>query len=212
MGAVRQDSWKIEDDGLLAELILQQIRSGGTQLEAFQAAAGRLGRTAAACGFRWNSVVRKSYEPEIADARKMRKSKEHVRVVKENSRKHAEIAPAMPLQQVEGEAERLISSDPGQHIASMVQGIAQLISRHAGEWLEPVQQLVRERNQLAGAAERLAAKLNQLQQEHDQMKEDYQTIVEIMERARRMTVFSDETSVPKIRFRMDENGNLEQFM
>ena len=32
-----------------------------------------LNRTAAACGFRWNAVVRREYETELEDAKKERK-------------------------------------------------------------------------------------------------------------------------------------------
>lgn len=59
MTAVRQDAWSEEDDLILAEVTLRQIREGGTQLAAFEEVGERIGRTAAACGFRWNSFVRK---------------------------------------------------------------------------------------------------------------------------------------------------------
>lgn len=60
MSAIRQDAWSDEDDLILAEVTLRHIREGSTQLSAFEEVGERIGRTAAACGFRWNSFVRKN--------------------------------------------------------------------------------------------------------------------------------------------------------
>ncbi|MED0950916.1 RsfA family transcriptional regulator [Bacillus mobilis] len=69
----RQDSWTDDNDLLLASTVLQYIRNGGTQLAAFKEVAILLARTPSACGFRWNSYVRKKYEKEIQQAKQERK-------------------------------------------------------------------------------------------------------------------------------------------
>lgn len=70
----RKDSWMPEDDFILAECVLKHITNGSTQLKAFEEAADVLGRrTSSACGFRWNSVVRKNYEKQIEEAKQIRK-------------------------------------------------------------------------------------------------------------------------------------------
>ncbi|PTQ54794.1 MAG: Prespore specific transcriptional activator RsfA [Hydrogenibacillus schlegelii] len=71
----RYDSWKDEEDRLLASLVLDYVRSGRTQLEAFVEAAGRLGRTASACGFRWNKALRTFYREELEAAKKERRER-----------------------------------------------------------------------------------------------------------------------------------------
>ena len=58
----RQDAWMEEDDLLLAETVLRHVREGSTQLNAFEEVGDKLNRTSAACGFRWNAVVRHQYE------------------------------------------------------------------------------------------------------------------------------------------------------
>lgn len=63
MSAIRQDAWSDEDDLILAEVTLRHIREGSTQLSAFEEVGEKIGRTAAACGFRWNSFVRKNMKP-----------------------------------------------------------------------------------------------------------------------------------------------------
>ncbi|PGP49107.1 RsfA family transcriptional regulator [Bacillus thuringiensis] len=69
----RQDCWTNDNDLLLASTVLQNIRNGGTQLAAFKEVAKLLARTPAACGFRWNSYVRKQYQEEIQQAKQNRK-------------------------------------------------------------------------------------------------------------------------------------------
>ncbi len=71
--ASRSDAWTPEDDVTLAELVLRHIREGSTQLVAFEEAANLLGRTAAACGYRWNGVVRRHYEDLVREAKTIRR-------------------------------------------------------------------------------------------------------------------------------------------
>ena len=73
MPLTRQDAWSPDEDLLLAEVVLRNIREGGTQLKAFEEVGKQLTRTAAACGFRWNSYVRKQYKSGIELAKKQRK-------------------------------------------------------------------------------------------------------------------------------------------
>ncbi|WP_066176020.1 RsfA family transcriptional regulator [Bacillus marinisedimentorum] len=89
---VRQDAWSEEDDLLLAETVLRHIREGSTQLNAFDEVGDKLNRTSAACGFRWNAVVRNKYEQAISLAKKQRKEKKRA----EQGRKQTERTPSRP--------------------------------------------------------------------------------------------------------------------
>ena len=71
----RQDGWTKSDDEKLAKEVLKKIREGKTQLSAFQEVGERLNRTPSACGFRWNSTLRKIYADEIQAAKVERKMK-----------------------------------------------------------------------------------------------------------------------------------------
>ena len=68
----RRDIWTHEHDELLKDTVLYHIQNGSTQLKAFKDVATKLHRTAAACGFRWNSDVRKKVEHEIRQAKATR--------------------------------------------------------------------------------------------------------------------------------------------
>lgn len=68
----RKDSWDVEADLLLAQTVLQHIETGSTQLKAFEEASEKLNRSKAACGFRWNSSLRKQYEKDIEEAKRTR--------------------------------------------------------------------------------------------------------------------------------------------
>jgi prespore-specific regulator len=87
---VRQDAWSHEDDLLLAETVLRHIREGGTQLQAFEEVGDHLNRTSAACGFRWNAVVRKKYEQAISLAKKQRKERKRALAKQQASMREAQ--------------------------------------------------------------------------------------------------------------------------
>ncbi|SFS44699.1 hypothetical protein [Marininema halotolerans] len=64
--------WTQEEDRLLAETVLQWVREGGNQLDAFAEVGRMINRTAGACGFRWNAVVRKREEEAFRQAKQER--------------------------------------------------------------------------------------------------------------------------------------------
>lgn len=70
----RSDAWTPADDERLAEIVLDHIRTGSTQLKAFEQAGNELGRTSAACGYRWNGVLRKDRRADIESAKQARKA------------------------------------------------------------------------------------------------------------------------------------------
>ncbi|UPO91010.1 RsfA family transcriptional regulator [Niallia sp. Man26] len=73
MTSTRQDAWKEEEDKLLVDVVLRLIKEGGTQLQAFEEVGRELSRSSAACGFRWNSFLRKQYKDDITIAKNHRK-------------------------------------------------------------------------------------------------------------------------------------------
>ncbi len=66
----RKDQWTLEDDEKLAEVVIQTVQAGKTQLEAFEIAAQNLGRTKQACGFRWNKTLRSQYGQVLTSVKK----------------------------------------------------------------------------------------------------------------------------------------------
>lgn len=74
MSTTRSDAWSEHDDSILAQIVIKHIKNGSTQLMAFDEVGEALGRTSAACGFRWNSNVRKKFEHEIQLAKAYRQA------------------------------------------------------------------------------------------------------------------------------------------
>ncbi|WP_042471663.1 transcriptional regulator [Bacillus ndiopicus] len=66
----RKDQWTIADDEKLAEIVIQFVQNGKTQLEAFEEAATVLNRTKQACGFRWNKTLRAQYGQMLGSVKK----------------------------------------------------------------------------------------------------------------------------------------------
>lgn len=69
-GKRRKDQWTADDDEKLAEIVIQSVQNGKTQLEAFAEAAQQLNRTKQACGFRWNKTLRQQYGQMLNSVRK----------------------------------------------------------------------------------------------------------------------------------------------
>ncbi|MBY0123296.1 RsfA family transcriptional regulator [Bacillus sp. S/N-304-OC-R1] len=99
---VRQDAWTEENDLLLAETVLRHVREGSTQLNAFEEVGDRLDRTSAACGFRWNAVVRHQYEKALQLAKKQRKQRQRLLGKEQGGKKKLLYSPPVPsLSEVE---------------------------------------------------------------------------------------------------------------
>ncbi|MBB5173188.1 RsfA family transcriptional regulator [Texcoconibacillus texcoconensis] len=243
MTKVRQDAWSHEDDLLLAETVLRHIREGGTQLKAFDEVGDRLNRTSAACGFRWNAVVRNNYDEAVKLAKKQRK---------ENKRRQAEEAKpdvymnkqqsnglfsshfeqpsfeytaesttptqAMPSQQPTFENQTNSQSQPHiQHHDKHSIDLHDVIDylKHLAKNEQSTQQVERlqaENEQLTSQIEDMKRNIQQLEKDYKILEADYQSMLHIMNRARRLALTEDaeEHEVHTPAFRMDQNGNLEK--
>ncbi|SEN08146.1 RsfA family transcriptional regulator [Lihuaxuella thermophila] len=203
MAVKRQDAWTPEDDMVLAEVTLRHIRDGGTQLSAFEEVAEKLGRTPAACGFRWNSSVRKKYEAAIQIAKAQRQKRNQEKKRNLSYRSYSNDLGTM--------------DDP----AYSLDNIIRFLRQHKNE----VNELRRQQKQLEKELEEREMQLKKLERENNEMKsqlnhvqsdyrivnDDYRTLVQIMERARKMALLTDEEeALGKTKFRMEENGNLER--
>lgn len=197
MTTVRQDSWSSDEDLILAEVVLRHIREGSTQLAAFEEVGERLQRTSAACGFRWNSTIRKKYEAAITLAKNQRKKS------KENKK---EAVTPTPL----GSEEFSTELESGQTLPENSEaGLAAEEKREASQltlsdvitFLQQIQEtsgknetMARENKALKLEIETLKTKNNSLVKEIEKIKkekeiisEDYQMLINIMERARKMS-------------------------
>jgi prespore-specific regulator len=197
MTSIRQDAWTQDEDLLLAEVVLRYIREGGTQLQAFEDVGRRLSRTAAACGFRWNSYVRKQYKEAIELAKKQRKEKKKEAVIHREQKgiATAEIAATkeLTLEEVIAFLQRYHqSANDFQHV------------------MDENRALKKDMEQLQQTITRLQAEKDSLEKELKMVQEDYKALISIMERARKMVVFEEGEQAKKVKFQMERNGNLEK--
>ena len=217
---VRQDAWSHEDDLLLAETVLRYIREGGTQLAAFDEVGDKLNRTSAACGFRWNAEVRNNYEQAIAIAKKQRK--ERKRALDRMNKDTVTIEePVIKETVVENIPAQLYAEEvsaeliPSSNTITLEDCISFLSSLRHNDLLSNQlemenNRLRRENESLKQQTKELEKKLEKLSDQQTIIQEDYQALVQIMDRARRLVMFEDSDDRNSPAFRMDKNGNLEQ--
>lgn len=208
MAAVRQDAWTPDDDLILAEVTLRHIREGSTQLAAFEEVGERIGRTSAACGFRWNSCVRKRYEEAIQLAKQQRQ--------KRNQLKKSGSAQQMSaLQAEQGGRSRNAQGDETLSLDAIIRYLRGWRNAYqdALRQIKTLEKELKERDEeiqeLRALNERLSQEITNAQTDYRSVNDDYKTLIQIMDRARRLAVLDEEEDA-KPRFKMDANGNLER--
>ncbi len=206
MSPTRQDAWSQDEDLLLAEVVLRYIREGGTQLQAFEEVGKQLTRTSAACGFRWNSFVRKQYKSGIELAKKQRKELKKQPAYNEEEFVQEAVKEEVVPSPAGNEQGSKITFATVIHFLEGLQQKAQASTSYETDRkrsTEKIKELEKKAYHLAAENERLAKNLKAIE-------EDYRSLIEIMERARKMVVLQDEDRQQKVKFQMDKNGNLER--
>jgi len=217
MSVTRQDAWSPDDDLILAEVTLRHIREGGTQLNAFEEVGERIGRTAAACGFRWNSSVRKKYEAAIQIAKNQRKKRNQLK------KKGMAIPPtesSLHTYHADIEAASLSfekqDSEENLSLDAIIRSLRKwkAVEHESASTIKRLEKEVRDKEirlqELTEENERLTREMNYVQGDYHTVHDDYKTLIQIMDRARKLTVLSEDDEM-KPRFKMDANGNLERF-
>ncbi|HLG27491.1 MAG TPA: RsfA family transcriptional regulator [Paenisporosarcina sp.] len=202
MVKIRQDAWLDENDELLAETVLRHVREGSTQLNAFEEAGDTLNRTAAACGFRWNAVVRREYEKDLREAKKDRKQK--LRVLGKEYRRRGQSLFLVGSEEQPQERVQIPLSSLSLDV--VIAYLLHLQQSGTGEG-----ESHRWRALLSHSQEKikqLERDVARLESENSTIREDYEQFVHIMNRARRLVTLNDDAVNVSPVFQMERNGNL----
>ncbi|KEK26328.1 RsfA family transcriptional regulator [Bacillus gaemokensis] len=204
----RQDAWTREDDLLLAETVLRHIRTGSTQLKAFDEVGDKLNRTSAACGFRWNAEVRQNYEDAVQLAKKQRKD---LKRSEANVEKQQLLEPKTKIVIDAEFSEELIPSKASLTIQDVIVFLQNL--EHNNPHVEKVQieneGLHTQLASLQKTNNELEAKLAVLTKQQQAIEEDYAMLVRIMDRARKLVLVDEQADQIAPIFKTDQNGNLD---
>lgn len=229
----RQDAWTEENDLILAETVLRHVREGSTQLNAFEEVGDKLNRTSAACGFRWNAVVRHDYEQALQLAKKQRKQRQRLLGKEQGGKKKLLYQPPTPsFEEIEDTTLETINQEFGEETEVVNTPAATIPMNHNNEELNLQKvisylqylntnqfqstilksenaRLKREITDLKHQNEELQKRINDLEKNSVTMQEDYETMMKIMNRARKLVLFEEEEPSSST-FKMDRNGNLEK--
>ena len=187
MSTTRQDAWSNDEDILLAEIVLRHIREGGTQLQAFEEVGKLLSRTSAACGFRWNSYVRKQYKSGIELAKKQRKQVKKSFVVED-----------IPVEIIKEETSK--SNGDKLEFEEILYYLKDLYDKSL-QWEQNHVDSTAVKEKTTELEEKLILlqkENEELQNELDSMEDAYKALVELMEKARQMVVLKDEDRQQKV--------------
>jgi prespore-specific regulator len=182
MTTTRQDAWSKDEDILLAEVVLRLIREGGTQLQAFEEVGKLLSRTSAACGFRWNSYVRKQYKSAIELAKSQRKQLKKGFVLVEEPVEEVSLIGSQAEQVEDKDFEEIL-----EYLKDIYNKSLQFEEHHKLD-----NAAVKESAELEAKINELYNENQKLQKELQTMDEAYKALVELMEKARKMVVLKEE--------------------
>jgi len=223
---LRQDAWTEENDLLLAETVLRHVREGSTQLNAFEEVGDQLDRTSAACGFRWNSVVRQRYEQALSLARKQRKQRQRMLGTEQTGKKKILYQPLVEpfglkenmmnttVQHSESQYQAdaaTATEDPKLSLDTVILYLQQLRKKTTSVIaLQAENELLKaEIQELSQRNQELEKRLGRVQENSSTIQEDYETLINIMNKARQMAMVEDDDR-QATKFKMDRNGNLEK--
>jgi len=187
MMKMRQDGWTREEDKWLEDAVLAHIRSGSTQLRAFEEIGQKVNRTAAACGFRWNSCIRKECQKQIDEAKKERYAS---RKLYSNQTKPMGTSP------LEWSAEEMTKQ-----LSRWLEKLADY-DQHA-DWQQKYYETQQKLQYMQKDKEKLELKVQGLE-------EDYRALLFLIEKARKLGVAEEagESYKEAPVFKMEPNGNL----
>ncbi|MCF6093569.1 RsfA family transcriptional regulator [Microaerobacter geothermalis] len=212
MTTTRQDAWTPDDDLLLAEVTLRHIREGSTQLAAFEEVGEKLARTAAACGFRWNSLIRKKYEAAIQIAKAQRKrNKKSIRNTSASSSIDNQLPSNnnIPTRQDDALQEQFSYDTVIRFLRQQKTDVIEMQKRIKQLECE-CKQKDEEITRLREENKKMSQQINHVQTDYQMVNDDYKTLIRIIDRARKMALLTDEDLEEKTAFKMDPNGNLER--
>ncbi|MFC5651261.1 hypothetical protein ACFPYJ_19545 [Paenibacillus solisilvae] len=172
MQEARKDGWKSDEDHLLAEIVLSHIREKSSQLVAFNEAAKQLGRTESACGFRWNSLIRKQYVTEIKAAKQERKQSPNAK----------QVTQQIKVSTIVEEIEQEYMPDYMVQIILLANKQKQLIINMASQISNLKEQLKQKNNELEHLKKNAQQNITE-----ETLKDDFETLLRIFHRAKKLT-------------------------
>ena len=195
----RQDAWLEESDEVLAQAVIRHVKEGSTQLNAFEEAGDLLNRTAAACGFRWNAVVRKKYESELLQAKQERKEK--FRIIQASKKRSPTFYYSSANESASKQPISLSALSLDIVIAYLMKLQQQSPDIESTKW----RLIASNANE---KVKNLEKQVEELEKQNKEIKQDYEQFVQIMNRARKMVAFNMEDELQAPSFKMERNGNL----
>ncbi|SFL58407.1 hypothetical protein [Salibacterium qingdaonense] len=188
MTGFRQDAWSTDEDIMLAEIVLRHVREGSTQLSAFQEAAEKLSRTAAACGFRWNACIRKKYEKAVELA-KMRRTgndeeeEENVRDVEHPPAQERKPDVQEPVKPAAAENDEEGIKQQLQETISFLKGLSYVLEDRGDNGKE----LAEKKEAMEAENKKLEEELERTKQDFMKLRHDYKALMDVMDKARALS-------------------------
>ena len=160
-----------------------------------------MSRTAAACGFRWNSSVRKQYKTGIELAKRQRKE------LKKKSQDVFDSHQVDGEKKIKGNEAELNGIFSIEQVISFLQRLKEKEIQFDTS-VDELKKYKEERDDLRKKLKATQEENEKMKKEINSLKDDYLALLSIMEKARKLAL-KDENQEEKMKFQMDINGNID---
>ena len=160
-----------------------------------------MSRTAAACGFRWNSSVRKQYKTGIELAKRQRKE------LKKKSQDVFDSHQVDGEKKIKGNEAELNGIFSIEQVISFLQRLKEKEIQFDTS-VDELKKYKEERDDLRKKLKATQEENEKMKKEINSLKDDYLALLSIMEKARKLAL-KDENQEEKMKFQMDITGNID---
>ncbi|KKI88507.1 hypothetical protein WQ54_30375 [Bacillus sp. SA1-12] len=184
----RHDAWTLNDDTLLAESVLRHIREGSTQVAAFHEVGGKLNRTPAACGYRWNAVVRNQNVEAVEMAKNQKKNVKKMHDKKKDLQLN-KLAEPMEYKnktfEVNEETNTTKSEVPSLTLDDCIDYLRNTLPENPHGISEENKMLLKENQELQKTYHELSLKFDQLIKNKEKIEHDYKFLLHALHNAQK---------------------------
>lgn len=156
-------NWVEKEDNFLKDTVIEIVKKGGTQLQAFEEVSVHLKRTPSSVAFRWNSTLRKIYKDELEEAKKLAK------VAKREAKKVLESASLTEIQPLDKKQQDSKKRKPAPKTGDIQE--KQFIN------YDDVIKFIEEKRQIEEEYKELNKKFEELSTNYQQLKNSFNEVV-----------------------------------
>lgn len=206
-------NWSADEDLILLEAVLRQIRANKSQITAFKEVSLKLGRSVDSVRNRWYNELKEKYStaiqiakgqsPQEKQTQSQQQQKEKINLFNTEENDDKEKLSFSENETIQDEKSQIDDK------INLIEEVIKFLKENQ-DILKIKQELqeVKEKNlELEAQNKKLLKEYNELTTKYEQIVEDYRALIKVLEKARE--IFGEEKETKGVKFKMDRYGNVK---